>query len=31
MCRQTCPVKYVAYFTGVAFNMFRGSKLFAVG
>ena len=27
MCRQTCPVKCEAYFTGVAFNMFRGSKL----
>ena len=29
MCRQTCPVKCVAYFSGVAFNMFRGSKLLA--
>jgi IS5 family transposase len=30
MCRQTCPVKCVAYFTGVAFNISRGSKLLAV-
>jgi IS5 family transposase len=29
MCRQTCPVKCEAYFTGVAFNLFRGSKLLA--
>ena len=29
MCRQTCPVKCVAYFSGVAFNLFRGSKLLA--
>jgi len=29
MCRQTCPVKCVAYFTGVSFNIFRGSKLLA--
>jgi hypothetical protein len=26
-CRQTCPVKCEAYFTGMAFNLFRGSKL----
>jgi len=26
---QICPVKWVAYFFGVAFNMFRGSKLLA--
>jgi IS5 family transposase len=29
MCRQTCPVKCEAYFTGVAFNITRGSKLLA--
>ena len=27
MCRQACPVQCGAYFTGVAFNMCRGSKL----
>jgi IS5 family transposase len=27
MCRQTCPVKCEAYFTGMAFNLFRGSRL----
>jgi IS5 family transposase len=27
MCRQTCPVQCEAYFTGVAFNICRGSKL----
>ena len=30
MCRQTCPVKCEAYFTGVAFNLFRGSKILAI-
>jgi hypothetical protein len=29
MCRQTCPVKCGDYFTGVAFNITRGSKLLA--
>ena len=27
MCRQTCPVKCGANFTGMAFNLFRGSKV----
>jgi len=27
MCRQACPVKCRAYFTGVAFNINRGAKL----
>jgi transposase, IS5 family len=27
MCRQTCPIKCEAYFIGMAFNLFRGSKL----
>jgi IS5 family transposase len=27
MCRQTCPVKCEAYFAGMAFNLFRGSRL----
>jgi len=27
MCRQTYPVKCEAYFTGMAFNLFRGSRL----
>jgi hypothetical protein len=27
MCRQTCPVKCEADFTGMSFNLFRGSKL----
>ena len=27
MCRQTCAVKCGAYLTGMAFNVFRGSKL----
>jgi len=31
MFRQTCPVKGGTYFTGVAFNVFKGSKLLAVG
>ena len=29
MCRQTCPVKCEAYFSGMAFNLFRGSKILA--
>ena len=29
MCRQTCPVECEAYSSGVAFNLFRGSKLLA--
>lgn len=27
MCQQTCPVKCGSYLTGVAFNLFRRSKL----
>jgi len=29
MCRQTCAVKCAAYFTGMAFNLTRGSKILA--